>query len=196
MKKECENKLSIAAVMEANGNAVNNRLAKEYVAPDTRRTRIETEGSFCGSGEDIPTGEEGEPSVTVTRKEVGAESDYFNGTDENGNKFNDVYSDETDGSQCNSTYYALNDRDITNIYRFVPTGSGFKAGSSVNVWKQCLQRLEPIDGINSITGFMDETYGKDEIHWPTWFKNSTPNRIETKKDKIVKMIQQAVLQYT
>lgn len=87
MKKESENKLSIAAALEANGNAASSRIAKEYVAPDTRRTRIETEGSFCGSGEDIPTGEEGEPSVTVSRKEVGAESDYFNGTDEQGDKY-------------------------------------------------------------------------------------------------------------
>lgn len=107
---------------------------------------------------------------------------------------NDVYSDETDESLCNKTYYALNDRDITNIYRFVPTGSGFKGGNSVNIWKQCLQRLEPIDGISSIDG-NQKVYDEDEVHWPTWFENSTPNRIETKKDKIVKMIQQAVLQY-
>lgn len=88
---------------------------------------------------------------------------------------NKVYSDETENSECKSTYYDLNDRDITNIYRFVPEGAGFTNGSSVNVWKQNLQRLEPAPSNTSI-----------------WTDNT---RTATKIDKAKRMIEQAVLQY-
>lgn len=106
---------------------------------------------------------------------------------------NKVYSDDTDSSECTNTFYTLNDRDITNIYRFVPQGAGFTNGSSVNVWKQGLQRLEPLNSISTITA---RENGKNVNIWPNWFNSATPNRIETKKEKIVKMIQQAVNQYS
>lgn len=79
MKKECENKLSIATALEANGNAANNRIAKEYVAPDTRRTRIETEGSFCGSTVNDDPVDNKKDGIRVEEQKVGSTSNYFDG---------------------------------------------------------------------------------------------------------------------
>lgn len=56
---------------------------KRYVIPSIERTLVETEGGFCeNSGQDIVDTEDPTNSalITVTGKEVGAESDYFGGT--------------------------------------------------------------------------------------------------------------------
>lgn len=58
---------------------------KDYEVPLIRLLQVETEGGFCASI--TPDDQQEEPTISIQEQEVGVESNYFDNTDGDKNKW-------------------------------------------------------------------------------------------------------------
>lgn len=53
----------------------------KYVAPQTKSSEVELESNFCGSI--VDDDKQDESTITIQDQEIGAESNYFDGSGDN-----------------------------------------------------------------------------------------------------------------